>query len=87
MYTKYRIQLKNACSEAATDYEESLSKEAKSNPKAFFSYAKNKLNFKNVIPYLVDNGKILSGNNGKAKAFNIFFQKYFYRGIRLSSRF
>ena len=49
----------------------------KSNPKAFFRYTKNKLNFKNAILDLVDNGKILSDDNGKAKAFNTFFKSAF----------
>ena len=55
------------------DYRKSLSREVKSNPKAFFRYAKNKLNFKNAIPDLVDNGKILSDDTSKAKVFNMFF--------------
>ena len=77
MYAKYRNQLKNACRKAVTDYEKFLSREVKSNPKAFFRYAKNKLNFKNAMPHLVDNGKILSDDTSKAKAFNVF-QKCFY---------
>ena len=59
------------------DYEKSLSREVKSNPKAFFRYAKNKLNFKNAIPDLVDNGKILSDDTSKAKVFNMFFKSVF----------
>ena len=62
MYTKYGNQSKNACRKALTDYKKSLSRE-KSNPKAFFRYAKNKVNFKNAIPDLVDNYKILSDGN------------------------
>ena len=77
MYAKYRNQSKNTCRKAVTDYEESLSKEVKSNPKAFFRYVKNKLNFKNAIPDLVDNDKTLSDDNGKAKAFNMFFKSVF----------
>ena len=75
--TKYRNQSKIACRKATRDYKKSLSKEVKSNPKAFFRYAKNRLNFKNAIPDLVDNGKILGDDNGKAKAFNIFFKSVF----------
>ena len=73
MYAKYRNQSKNACRKALGDYGKSLSREVKSNPKAFFRYAKNKLNFKNAIPDLVDNGKILSDDTSKAKVFNMFF--------------
>ena len=77
MHAKYRNQSKNACRKAVTDYEKSLSREVKSNPKAFFRYAKNKLNFKNAIPDLVDNGKILSDDTSKAKVFNMFFKSVF----------
>ena len=49
----------------------------KSNPKAFFRYAKYKLNFKNAIPDLVHNDKILSDDTSKAKAFNMFFKSVF----------
>ena len=69
MHAKYRNQSKNPCRKAVTDYEKSLSRETKSNPKAFFRYRKNKLNFKNAIPDLVDNGKILSDDTSKAKVF------------------
>ena len=69
MYAKYRNQSKNACRKAVTDYEKSLSRKVQSNPKTFFRYAKNKLNFKNAIPDLVDIGKILRDDNSKAKGF------------------
>ena len=82
MYAKYRNQAKNSGRKAVTDYEKPLSREVKSNSKTFFRYAKSKLNFKNAIPDLVDNGKILSDDSSKAKAFNVF-QKCFYRGIQL----
>ena len=54
-----------------------MSRGVKSNPKTFFRYPKSKLNFKNAIPDLVDNGKILSDDNSKAKAFNMFFKSVF----------
>ena len=37
----------------------------------------NKLNFKNAISDLVDNGKILSDDNSRAKALNMFFKSVF----------
>ena len=77
MHAKCRNQSKKACRKAGTNYEKSLSREVKSNPKAFFRYAKNKLNFKNAIPDLVDNGKTLSDHASKAKAFNMFFKSIF----------
>ena len=77
MYAKYENQSKNACRNAVADCEESLLREVKSNPKALFRHAKKKLNFKNAIQDLVDNGKIISDVNGKAKAFNMFFKSVF----------
>lgn len=32
------------------------------------------MNFKNAIPELVDNDKIISDENGKAKSYNMFFK-------------
>ena len=40
-------------------------------------FAKYKLNFKNAIQDLVHNGKILSDDTSKAKAFNMFFKSVF----------
>ena len=77
MYAKYRNQSKNSYKKALTEYEKFLSREVKSNSKAFFRYTKNKLNFKNAIPDLVDNGKILSDDTSKAKVFNMFFKSVF----------
>ena len=57
--------------------EKPLLREVKSNPKAFFRYTKNKLNFKNAIPDLVDNGKILSDDTSKAKGAICFFKSVF----------
>ena len=74
MYAKHRNRAKNSGRKAVTDYEKPLAREVKSNPKVFFRYAKGKLNFKNAIPDLADNGKILSVGNSKAKAFNMFFK-------------
>ena len=77
MYAKHRNQAKNSGRKAVTDYEKPLSRKVKSNPKVFFRYAKSKLNFKNVIPDLVDNGKILIDDTSKATAFNMFFKSVF----------
>ena len=72
MYAKYRNQSKNTCGKAVTDYEKPLSIEVKSNAKALFRYAKNKLSFENAVPDLVNNGKIINDDNGKARALNMF---------------
>ena len=63
MFGKYRNQSKKACRKAVTDYEKALLRKVKSNPKAFFRYSKNKLNFKNVVPDLIENGKTKNDNS------------------------
>ena len=52
IYVKYRNQAKRRCRKPVSDYEHSLSKEVKSNPKAFFAYAKSKLKYASSIPDL-----------------------------------
>ena len=77
MYSKYGNQLKNTWRKTVADYVKSSPIEMKSNPKALLRYAKNKLNFKNTISDLLDNGKIISDDNDKEKAFNMFFKSVF----------
>ena len=43
-----------------SDYEHSLSKEVKSNPKAFFAYVKSKRKYASSIPDLKDGSKIIT---------------------------
>ena len=77
IYVKYRNQAKRACRKAVSDYEHSLSKEVKSNPKAFFAYAKSKLKYASSIPDLKDGSKIITSDEGKATLFNSFFKSVF----------
>ena len=77
IYVKYRNQAKRACRKAVSDYEYSLSKEVKSNPKAFFAYAKSKLKYASSIPDLKDGSKIITSDEGKATLFNSFFKSVF----------
>ena len=68
---------KRACRKAVSDYEHSLYKEVKSNPKAFFAYPKNKLKYASSIPDLKDGSKIITSDEGKATKFNSFFKSAF----------
>ena len=77
IYVKYRNQAKRACRKAVSDYEHSLSKEVKSNPKAFFAYAKSKLKYASSIPDLKEGSKIITSDEGKATLFNSFFKSVF----------
>ena len=60
IYVKYRSQTTRACRKAVSDYEHSLSKEVKSNPKAFFAYVKSKRKYASSIPDLKDGSKIIT---------------------------
>ena len=72
-YAKYRNQSKRARRKAIAGYEKSLSREVKTNPKAFFKYASGKLNYSRIIPDLKDGNKTISDNCEKAKTFNLSF--------------
>ena len=76
IYIKYRNQTKKACLKAVLDYEYSLSKEVKSNPKAFFLYAKSKRKFASSKPDLKDGSKFITSDEGKATIFNSIFKVY-----------
>ena len=76
-YAKHRNQAKAACRKAISDYEKMLSKEVKSNPKDFFAYAKNKLNYSKPIPDLKEGDKIITSNEDKAALFNSYFTSVF----------
>ena len=76
IYVKYRNQAKRACHKAVSDYEHSWSKEVKSNPKAFFAYAKSKLKYASSIPGLKDGSKMITSDEGKATLFIAFLKVY-----------
>ena len=76
-YTKSRNQSKRACRKTIAEYEKFLSREVKTNPKAFFKHASSKLNYSGTISDPKDGNKIVSENCQKAKSFNMFFTSVF----------
>ena len=72
-----------------SNYEDSSSKEVKSNPKTFFAYAKSKLNYASSIPdqsykiiktsVIQDGSKIITSNECKATIFNSFLKNAFMK--------
>ena len=78
-YKTYRSsnQSKRACRKIIAEYEKFLSREVKTNPKAFFKHASSKLNYSGTISDLKDGNKIISENCQKAKTFNMFFTSVF----------
>ena len=80
MYARARNQAKWACKKALRDFEKKIAKEAKSNPKACYAYARSKLRTKEIITDLVDEfGTPVSGDADKAELFNNFFSGVFTR--------
>ena len=77
IYVKYINQAKRACRKGVYNYEHSLSKEVKRNPKAFFAYAKSKRKYASLIPDLKDGSKIITSEECKATLFNSFFKSVF----------
>ena len=65
---------KRAFRKAISDYEHSLSKVIKNNPKAFFAYAKSKLKYVSSVPDLKDGSKVIMG---KGKATLTLFKSVF----------
>lgn len=78
VYAKARNQAKWECKKAVRDFERKIAQESKNNPKAFFSYAKSKLNTKSGVADLVrDDGSVASTDNDKADLLNSFFCSVF----------
>lgn len=73
-YARSRNQAKKACKKAVKDHEKEIAKNAKLNPKAFYAYAKSKMNTKEGIADLVDvDGNVAATDADKANVLNKFF--------------
>ena len=77
-YAKFRNQAKRECKKADMEYEKSIAKQAKTNPKVFYSFANSKMKVKENIGDLIDtDGNKISSNSGKAEILNKFFCSVF----------
>ena len=80
MYAKARNQAKSACRKAVKDYEKDIAKKVKTNPKAFYAYAKTKMRTQEGIADLRDSsGVSATTDSGKAEMLNRFFCSVFTR--------
>jgi len=78
IYARARNQVKWACRKAERDYEKKLAREVKTNPKAFFKYAKSKLMTRTGIHDLVtEDGITHATEKQKADVLNNFFSSVF----------
>ena len=77
-YAQARNQAGDACKKAMKEYERSIAKNAKVNPKAFYAYVNSKLKTKIGIPDLIDDkGNKASTDKEKADTLNDFFCSVF----------
>ena len=77
-YAKCRNQSKNECRKADKEYEQNIAKEAKTNPKLFYSYANGKMKVRDGIADLdTDDGDKVTTDKGKAEVLNEFFCSVF----------
>ena len=77
-YVTARNQAKSACRQAIKLHEKEIAKAAKSNPKAFYAYAKSKLQTQEGIADLTNpNGQYAKTDPEKAETLNNFFCKVF----------
>ena len=78
LYTQARNQAKNACKKAVKDFEKDIARKAKSNPKAFYAYARSKMATREGVSDLSDNnGKQETTDREKADMLNEFFCSVF----------
>ena len=76
-YCRARNQAKWLCRKAKTQFEKSLAKDAKSNPRAVFKYVNSKLKTKAGIPELTTPNGVAHTDVSKAEALNSFFCSVF----------
>lgn len=78
LYAQARNQAKKACKNAVKALEIDIAKAAKSNPKAFYAYAKSKMATREGVSELIDNdGKKATTDSEKADMLNEFFCSVF----------
>jgi len=77
-YARARGQAKRAVKRAVATFEKQIASESKTNPKAFFSYARSKTKVRQSVADLKDDtGQVLSDNTAKASALNNYFTSVF----------
>ena len=80
LYVKARNQAKAECRKSVKQHEKEIAKAAKSNPKAFYAYAKNKLQTREGVADLRDyDGYCATTDTEKAEMLNKFFCQVFTR--------
>ncbi|KAK6171923.1 hypothetical protein SNE40_018343 [Patella caerulea] len=87
IYARARNQAKQECRNAVYNLEKQIALEAKTNPKAFFAYVRNKMKTRETITDLEDEaGNTVSNDSEKASLLNNFFCSVFTEENSLNSR-
>ena len=77
-YTRTRNDLRRLTRNLRADFERSIVRELKQNPKAFWRYSSSRLKTKSRVEDLItDNGTVASTNLEKAKTLNAYFSSVF----------
>ncbi len=80
LYAQARNQAKHESRKAVQIFESKVAQQAKTNPKAFFAYAKSKLKTRDGIADLEDReGNVATSDSEKAQLLNAFFCSVFTR--------
>ena len=80
LYARARNQAKQACRIAVKEHEKNIARNAKTNPKAFYAYARSKLKTREGIADLKDaRGNTAKTEQAKAHMLNEFFCSVFTR--------
>ena len=78
LYAKARNKAKSECRKGENEYQKKIAREAKKNPKLFYSFVNSKMKVKAGIADLVDsNGDTVSEDSEKAEVLNSFFCSVF----------
>lgn len=78
LYAKARNQAKWECRRAEKKFERKIASEAKTNPKAFYKYARSKMKTRVRITNLTDEaGNLVTSDKDKANLMNNFFSSVF----------
>ena len=77
IYCRLRNKTRKATRQSAKQYEKTVAKCSKTNPKLFYKYTNSKLKISSGIPDLEHEGKQITSNTGKANLLNSYFASIF----------
>lgn len=76
-YKKVEKEVKDAVRKAKKKFERNLAKDARRNPKAFYSYLKSKTSNRQSVGPLKENNEVVTDDKRQAEILNLFFTSVF----------